>query len=68
MQVFRLPRVLQGLVIKPTPTYTSYGLVTEQKKGTYRYFVDRADRMELVDTHTTYVDSVSFSILVVILL
>ncbi|KAL0945328.1 hypothetical protein HGRIS_000828 [Hohenbuehelia grisea] len=33
-----------------------YGLVTEQKKGTYKYFVDLGDRMEVAEVRTTYVD------------
>src|SRR5882757_10681031 len=34
----------------------SYGLVTEQKKGTYKYFVDLGDRMEVAVVRTTYID------------
>ncbi|CAL1715872.1 unnamed protein product [Somion occarium] len=33
-----------------------YGLVTEQKKGTYRYFMDLEDRMEVAESRTLYVD------------
>ncbi|KAF4596792.1 ATP-dependent DNA helicase II subunit 1 [Pleurotus pulmonarius] len=33
-----------------------YGLVTEQKKGSYKYFVDLGDRMELVNSKTRYID------------
>ncbi|PFH46457.1 hypothetical protein AMATHDRAFT_77665 [Amanita thiersii Skay4041] len=33
-----------------------YGLVTEQKKGNYRYFVDLGDRMEVAISKTVYVD------------
>ncbi|KAF8149083.1 SPOC like C-terminal domain-containing protein [Crassisporium funariophilum] len=33
-----------------------YGLVTEQKKGAYKYFVDLGDRMEVATVRTTYVD------------
>ncbi|KAG6877955.1 hypothetical protein C0993_001573 [Termitomyces sp. T159_Od127] len=33
-----------------------YGLVTEQKKGAYKYFVDLGDRMEVATTRTVYVD------------
>ncbi|GLB44737.1 putative ku DNA-binding complex Ku70 subunit [Lyophyllum shimeji] len=33
-----------------------YGLVTEQKKGTYKYFVDLGDRMEVATVKTVYVD------------
>lgn len=38
-----------------------YGLVTEQRKGAYRYFVDLGDRMEVVEPKTLYVDNVSFA-------
>ncbi|KAJ2934104.1 hypothetical protein H1R20_g2970, partial [Candolleomyces eurysporus] len=33
-----------------------YGLVTEQKKGSYQYFVDLGDRMEVAKSKTVYVD------------
>ncbi|KAG6865389.1 hypothetical protein C0991_002970 [Blastosporella zonata] len=33
-----------------------YGLVTEQKKGAYKYFVDLGDRMEVATARTVYVD------------
>ncbi|KIM39192.1 hypothetical protein M413DRAFT_447154 [Hebeloma cylindrosporum] len=33
-----------------------YGLVTEQKKGSYKYFVDLGDRMEVATVRTSYVD------------
>ncbi|KAH9964727.1 ku70-like protein [Lactifluus volemus] len=33
-----------------------YGLITEQKKGAYKYFADLGDKMEVVESHTTYVD------------
>ncbi|KAK0472013.1 SPOC like C-terminal domain-containing protein [Armillaria novae-zelandiae] len=33
-----------------------YGLVTEQKKGAYKYFVDLGDRMEVADVRTSYID------------
>ncbi|KAJ2913757.1 hypothetical protein MD484_g6661, partial [Candolleomyces efflorescens] len=33
-----------------------YGLVTEQKKGSYLYFVDLGDRMEVAKSKTVYVD------------
>lgn len=36
----------------------SYGLVTEQKKGSYQYFVDLGDRMEVAKSKTVYVDQV----------
>ena len=35
-----------------------YGLVTEQKKGTYKYFIDLGDRMEVAIVKTSYVDEV----------
>ncbi|KAJ7637214.1 SPOC like C-terminal domain-containing protein [Mycena rosella] len=35
-----------------------YGLVTEQKKGAYKYFVDLGERMEVATVRTTYVDEV----------
>ncbi|KAI0656449.1 ku70-like protein [Cubamyces menziesii] len=33
-----------------------YGLITEQKKGAYRYFADLGDRVEPVTSRTAYVD------------
>ncbi|KIM74877.1 hypothetical protein PILCRDRAFT_800357 [Piloderma croceum F 1598] len=33
-----------------------YGLVTEQKKGAYKYFVDLGDRMEVAGVKTVYLD------------
>ncbi|KAF8885484.1 SPOC like C-terminal domain-containing protein [Infundibulicybe gibba] len=33
-----------------------YGLVTEQKKGSYKYFVDLGDRMEVATARTVYID------------
>ncbi|KAK2467237.1 hypothetical protein APHAL10511_000786 [Amanita phalloides] len=33
-----------------------YGLVTEQRKGTYQYFADLGDRMEVAISKTVYVD------------
>ncbi|CDO75109.1 hypothetical protein BN946_scf185010.g34 [Trametes cinnabarina] len=35
-----------------------YGLITEQKKGAYRYFADLGDRVEPVVSRTAYVDEV----------
>ena len=35
-----------------------YGLVTEQKRGAYKYFVDLGDKMEVVESRTSYVDEV----------
>ena len=42
-------------------TLCSYGLVTEQRKGTYKYFVDLGDRMEEARVRTVYVDEVGVS-------
>ncbi|KAF9456442.1 SPOC like C-terminal domain-containing protein [Collybia nuda] len=42
----------QGLTIG----VKGYGLVTEQKKGAYRYFVDLGDRMEVATARTVYID------------
>ncbi|KAF9231369.1 SPOC like C-terminal domain-containing protein [Melanogaster broomeanus] len=33
-----------------------YGLITEQKKGLYKYFVDLGDRMEVANSRTVYLD------------
>ncbi|KAJ7044846.1 SPOC like C-terminal domain-containing protein [Mycena alexandri] len=33
-----------------------YGLVTEQKKGAYKYFVDLGERMEVATVRTVYID------------
>ncbi|KAH8118175.1 ku70-like protein [Phellopilus nigrolimitatus] len=33
-----------------------YGLVTEQTKGAYKYFMDLGDRLEIVEPKTLYVD------------
>ena len=35
-----------------------YGLVTEQKKGMYKYFVDLGDHMEVATVRTVYIDEV----------
>ena len=32
--------------------------MTEQRRGTYKYFVDRGDGMEAVNTRTEWVDKV----------
>jgi hypothetical protein len=37
-----------------------YGLVTEQKKGSYRLFYDAGDHLEPVSTKSSYIDEVSF--------
>ncbi|KAI0703839.1 ku70-like protein [Cytidiella melzeri] len=36
-----------------------YGLVTEQRRGSYRYFVDRGEGMEVVNNRTEWVDKKS---------
>ena len=36
-----------------------YGLVTEQRKGTIRYFADLGDRMLPANSRTDFVDPVS---------
>lgn len=33
-------------------------MITEQKKGTYKYFIDLGDRMEPVESRTVYMDEV----------
>lgn len=38
---------------------SSYGLVTEQKRGPYKYFMDLGDRLDVVEPKTLYVDEVS---------
>jgi ATP-dependent DNA helicase 2 subunit 1 len=35
-----------------------YGFITEQKKSAYKYFVDLGDKMDVVESRTTYVDEV----------
>ncbi|KAH9169590.1 SPOC like C-terminal domain-containing protein [Lactarius sanguifluus] len=51
--LFSIPFELAGgLVIG----IKGYGLVSEQKRGAYKYFVDLGDKMEVVDSRTTYVD------------
>jgi ATP-dependent DNA helicase 2 subunit 1 len=53
--LFSIPfELATGLVIG----IKGYNLVTEQKKGTYKYFVDLGDKMEVVESRTTYVDEV----------
>jgi ATP-dependent DNA helicase 2 subunit 1 len=53
--LFSIPfELATGLVIG----VKGYNLVTEQKKGTYKYFVDLGDKMEVVESRTTYVDEV----------
>ncbi|CAK5275225.1 unnamed protein product [Mycena citricolor] len=50
---FSIPfQIAQGFVIG----VKGYGLVTEQKKGQYKYFVDLGDRMEVAISRTQYVD------------
>lgn len=36
-----------------------FALVTEQTKGSYKYFVDLGDRMEAATIKTVYVDEVT---------
>ncbi|KAI9456788.1 SPOC like C-terminal domain-containing protein [Russula earlei] len=51
--LFSIPfELAPGLVI----SIKGYGLVTEQKKGAYKYFVDLGDKMEVVESRTTHVD------------
>lgn len=51
--IFSIPfQLADGFVI----SIKGYGLVTEQKKGTYKYFVDLGDRMEVANSRTVYVD------------
>lgn len=51
--LFSIPfELAEGLVIG----IKGYGLVTEQKRGAYKYFVDLGDRMEVVESRTSYVD------------
>src|SRR6187551_2205639 len=41
-----------------------YGLVTQQTKGTYKYFADLGDRMEVAVVNTKHVDEVYLKFLV----
>ncbi|KAG2147725.1 SPOC like C-terminal domain-containing protein [Suillus bovinus] len=51
--IFSIPfQLADGFVI----SIKGYGLVTEQKKGSYKYFVDLGDRMEVANSRTVYVD------------
>ncbi|KAJ3572879.1 hypothetical protein NP233_g2790 [Leucocoprinus birnbaumii] len=51
--LFTVPfQLAEGFVIG----VKGYGLVTEQKKGSYKYFVDLGDRMEVANSRTAYVD------------
>jgi len=53
--LFSIPfELARGLVIG----IKGYGLVTEQKKGAYKYFVDLGDKMEVVESRTMHVDEV----------
>jgi ATP-dependent DNA helicase 2 subunit 1 len=53
--LFNIPfELATGLVIG----IKGYNLITEQKKGSYRYFVDLGDKMEVVESRTTHVDEV----------
>ena len=44
-------------------TVYRYGLVTEQKKGSYKYFIDLGDRMEVATVKTSYVDEVRINLI-----
>jgi len=51
--LFSIPfELAPGLVIG----IKGYGLVTEQKRGAYKYFVDLGDKMEVVESRTMHVD------------
>ncbi|KIY71036.1 Ku DNA-binding complex, Ku70 subunit [Cylindrobasidium torrendii FP15055 ss-10] len=51
---FSVPfKLAEGLTIG----VKGYGLVTEQKKGQYRYFSDLGDRMEVAESIPAYVDT-----------
>ncbi|XP_006458925.1 hypothetical protein AGABI2DRAFT_217743 [Agaricus bisporus var. bisporus H97] len=51
--LFNIPfQLAEGFVIG----VQGYGLVTEQKKGNYKYFADLGDRMEVAIPRTAYVD------------
>ncbi|OAX41910.1 Ku DNA-binding complex, Ku70 subunit [Rhizopogon vinicolor AM-OR11-026] len=51
--IFSIPfRLADGFVIG----VKGYGLVTEQKKGSYKYFIDLGDRMEVANSRTVYLD------------
>jgi ATP-dependent DNA helicase 2 subunit 1 len=57
--LFSVPfELATGLVIG----IKGYNLVTEQKKGSYKYFVDLGDKMEVAESRTTYVDEVCESL------
>ncbi|CCL99933.1 uncharacterized protein FIBRA_01958 [Fibroporia radiculosa] len=53
-------RALFSLPLQLAPGLTigvkGYGLVTEQRRGAYKYFVDLGDRMEVATSRTVYVD------------
>lgn len=40
----------------------SYGLIIEQKKGSYKYFIDLGNRMEVANSRTVYLDEVPFTL------
>ena len=53
--LFSIPfELAKGLVIG----IKGYGLVSEQKKGAYKYFVDLGNKMEVVESRTMHVDEV----------
>ncbi|KAI0711857.1 ku70-like protein, partial [Cerioporus squamosus] len=53
-------RALFSVPFTLAPDFTigvkGYGLISEQKRGAYRYFADLGDRMEVVTSRTAYVD------------
>ncbi|KDQ58968.1 hypothetical protein JAAARDRAFT_33696 [Jaapia argillacea MUCL 33604] len=61
MRIYEVPkRALFSLGLKLADGFVlgvkGYGLVTEQKKGAYKYFVDLGDRMEVAESKAAYVD------------
>ncbi|PCH42686.1 ku70-like protein [Wolfiporia cocos MD-104 SS10] len=51
--LFSVPMQLaEGFVIG----VKGYGMITERKKGSYKYFADLGDRMEVVQSKTKYID------------
>ncbi|KXN91753.1 ATP-dependent DNA helicase II subunit 1 [Leucoagaricus sp. SymC.cos] len=61
MRIHEIPkRALFSIPLQLADGFTigvkGYGLVTEQKKGSYKYFVDLGDRMEVATSRTAYVD------------
>lgn len=53
--LFSIPfELANGLIIG----IKGYSLVSEQKKGAYKHFVDLGDRMEVAESRTMHVDEV----------